>query len=56
MSDEIASAKLQQLLGVNKSTLSELAQKGIIERGAKHGFCKLEASVSGYCAHLRGLT
>jgi phage terminase Nu1 subunit (DNA packaging protein) len=53
MSDEIASAELQRLLGINKSALSELAQDGIVERGEKRGTDQLEASVSGYCKHLR---
>jgi hypothetical protein len=53
MDTEIASAALQRLLGINKSVLSELADKGIIERGAKRGSYKLEASVTGYCQHLR---
>ena len=53
MSDEIASAELQRLLGINKSALSEFAQDGIVVRGEKRGTYKLEASVSGYCQHLR---
>jgi phage terminase Nu1 subunit (DNA packaging protein) len=40
MSDEIASA-------------GELAQDGIVVRGEKRGTYKLEASVAGYCQHLR---
>ena len=52
MKDEIASAALQRLLGINKSVLGELAQKGIIVRGEKRGYA-LQASVSCYCQHLR---
>jgi hypothetical protein len=53
MSDEIAAAALQRLLGINKSALSELVKKGIVLRGKKRGFYELEASVSRYCAQLR---
>lgn len=53
MKDEIASAALQRLLGINKSVLGELAQKGIIVRGEKRGSYALQASVSCYCQHLR---
>jgi hypothetical protein len=37
MSDEIASAALQRLLGISKCVLSELAQRGIVKRGDKRG-------------------
>jgi terminase small subunit / prophage DNA-packing protein len=53
MKDEIASAALQRILGINKSVLGELAQKGIIVRGEKRGSYALQASVSCYCQHLR---
>jgi terminase small subunit / prophage DNA-packing protein len=53
MKDEIASAALQRLLGINKSVLGELAQKGIIVRGEKRGSYALQASVPRYCQHLR---
>jgi hypothetical protein len=53
MSDEITAAALQRLLGINKSALSELVKKGIVQRGKKRGFYKLESSVSRYCAQLR---
>jgi hypothetical protein len=33
--------------------LSELTQKGIVVRGKKRGSYLLQASVSGYCHHLR---
>jgi len=46
MSDEIASAALQRVLGINKSVLSELAQRGIVKRGSKRGSYRLEASVN----------
>jgi hypothetical protein len=53
MSDEIAAAALQRLLGINKPALSALVKKGIVQRGEKRGFYKLDTSVSRYCAHLR---
>jgi hypothetical protein len=56
MSDEIAAAALQRLLGINRSALSELVKKGIVQRGKKRGFYKLETSVSRYCAQLREIT
>jgi phage terminase Nu1 subunit (DNA packaging protein) len=53
MSDEIASAPLRRLLGINRSVLNELVANGIVLRGEKRGTYKLEPSVSGYCEHLR---
>lgn len=50
MKDEVASVELQRLLGINKSVLGELAQKGIVKRGSKRGTYLLQESVSGYCA------
>jgi phage terminase Nu1 subunit (DNA packaging protein) len=50
---EISSAALQRLLGIGKSVLSELAQRGIVVKGRKRGTFELEASVSAYCAHLQ---
>jgi hypothetical protein len=47
MKDEIASVELQRLLGINKSVLGELAQKGIVKRGSKRGTYLLQESVSG---------
>jgi hypothetical protein len=55
MDTDIASADLQRLFGVNRTALNDLTKRRIIERGDKRGFYKLEASVSGHCAHLRGL-
>jgi phage terminase Nu1 subunit (DNA packaging protein) len=52
---EISSAALQRLLGIGKSVLSELAQRGIVVKGTKRGTFELEASVSAYCAHLRDM-
>jgi hypothetical protein len=37
MNREIGAAALQRLLGINKSVLSELAERGIIVRGKKRG-------------------
>jgi phage terminase Nu1 subunit (DNA packaging protein) len=53
MDTEISAAAVQRLLGVNKSVLSELAGKGIVAKGEKHGTYKVEPSVASYCAHLR---
>lgn len=53
MDHEIASAAMQRLLRINKSVLSELAQRGIMKHGSKRGSYKLQASVRGYCQHLR---
>jgi hypothetical protein len=52
MNREIGAAALQRLLGINKSVLSELAERGIIVRGKKRGLYAIE-SVSRYCQHLR---
>src|SRR6266545_291287 len=52
---EISSAALQRLLGIGKSVLSELAQRGIVVKGRKRGTFELEPSVSVYCAHLRDM-
>ncbi len=49
--DEVASAPLQRLLGVNRVTLNDLAKRGIVVRG-RRGYA-LEASVGGDCHHLR---
>jgi hypothetical protein len=53
MSDEIASAELQRLLGINKVAPNDLAKRGIDKRGNKRGTFVLEASVSDYCNQLR---
>jgi hypothetical protein len=50
MDSDISSSGLQALLGINKVALNDLAKRGIVERGDKRGFYKLEASMSGYCA------
>jgi hypothetical protein len=42
----VTSANLQRSLGINKSLLSEPAQKGIVVRGEKRGTYRLEPSVS----------
>ena len=54
MNDEVTSAALQRLLGINKSVLGELVEKGIAVRGAKRGSYRLE-TVTRYCAHLRDM-
>ena len=48
MNDEVTSAALQRLLGINKSVLGELVEKGIAVRGAKRGSYRLE-TVTRYC-------
>lgn len=53
MESEITSTALQRLLGIIKTALSELVGAGVIVRGDKRGTYKLEASVGGYCHHLR---
>jgi phage terminase Nu1 subunit (DNA packaging protein) len=55
MDDEITASALQKLIGVRKSVLNELAAKGVVKRGEKRGTFVLEASVSGYCKHLRDM-
>lgn len=55
MDTEFTSAALQRLLGINKSTLSDLAQDGIVVRGEKRGTYLLEPSVNRYCQHLRSM-
>ncbi len=36
-----------------RTALNDLAKRGIVKRGDKRGTFELEASVSGYCKHLR---
>jgi hypothetical protein len=52
---EISSGDLGRLIDMNRSTLRGLAKRGIVEPGARKGTYALEASVSGYCDHLRRL-
>jgi hypothetical protein len=47
--EEITSGAVQRLIGV----LNDLAKRGIVKRGACKGTSVVEASVSGYCGHLR---
>ena len=54
MKDEVTSAVMQRLLGIDKSVLGELVEKGIAVRGAKRGSSRLE-TVTRYCAHLRDM-
>jgi hypothetical protein len=35
------------------SVLNDLAKRGIVKRGERKGTYALQASVSGYCQHLR---
>ena len=46
---------MQKLLGVNKVALNDLAKRGIVVRGERKGTYALQASVSGYCEHLRSM-
>jgi hypothetical protein len=48
-----STAALQRLLGVSKPALTELAARGIVQRGERRGTYRLKALVTGYCAHLR---
>jgi phage terminase Nu1 subunit (DNA packaging protein) len=50
---KVTSADLCRVLGVTREALSDFAKRGIIERGKARGTYQLEASVAGYCAHLR---
>jgi terminase small subunit / prophage DNA-packing protein len=49
---EISATALQKLIGVRKSVLAELVEKGVVVKGKKRGIYTFE-SVTGYCAHLR---
>ena len=53
MDTDIASGALQSLIGVGKVALNDLAGRGVVVRGTKRGTYKLQASVNGYCQHLR---
>jgi phage terminase Nu1 subunit (DNA packaging protein) len=53
MDNEISGTALMKLLGIRKSVLAELVEKGIVTKGKGRGTYKLE-SVTRYCAHLRG--
>ena len=53
MYDAVTSPVLQRLLSVNRTALNDLAKRGIVVRGSKRGTYVLEASISGYCKHLR---
>ena len=55
MDNQLSSAEMQRLLGVNRTALNDLAKRGIVVRGEKRGTYDLEASVSGYCNHLRAM-
>jgi phage terminase Nu1 subunit (DNA packaging protein) len=55
MNDDVTTADLCRLLGVSRQSLSDLAKRGIVLRGEKRGTYALEASVSGYCKHLRDM-
>jgi phage terminase Nu1 subunit (DNA packaging protein) len=47
--------ELAHLLGVTTKSIADLAKRGIVVRGSKRGTYDLEASVSGYCEHLRAM-
>jgi phage terminase Nu1 subunit (DNA packaging protein) len=55
MDSEISSLAMQRLLGVNKVSLADLAKRGVVIRGKKRGSYYLQASVNGYCQHLRDM-
>lgn len=50
--DEITTGRLAALLDVTPKTIADLAKGGIIERAGR-GRWLIEASVRGYCQHLR---
>src|ERR1039458_5574588 len=49
----VSAADLSKLLGVSGATLSRLAQTGVATKAAS-GKYRLAASITSYCAHLRG--
>ena len=53
MDDAITTARLAQLFNVTPKSIADLGTRGIIEREPKRGTWWLQASVSGYCRHLR---
>jgi hypothetical protein len=55
MNDETVSAELQRLLGINKSVLGELAERGIVVRGSKRAATGSKPRSAAYCEHLRSM-
>jgi len=55
MEDEVSAGRLAQLLGITPKTLGGLAKNGIAGKGKRRGTYVLEASVGGYCKHLRAM-
>ncbi|MGC2409007.1 MAG: hypothetical protein WA441_03130 [Methyloceanibacter sp.] len=55
MESEVSSSAMQRLLGVNKVALNDLAKRNIVVRGERKGTYAVEASVGGYCHHLRDM-
>ena len=53
-SDDLAGEDLANLLGISTRTLTDLAKRGHVVK-AKRGRYSLAASVTAYCAHLRGV-
>jgi phage terminase Nu1 subunit (DNA packaging protein) len=56
MEIEITSGAMQRLLGIGKGGTNDLARRGIFVRGKGKGTYAVEASVGGYCHHLREMT
>lgn len=50
--EAVKGAILARLLGVSEVTVSALARRGLVVKAGRRGF-DLEASVRGYCQHLR---
>jgi phage terminase Nu1 subunit (DNA packaging protein) len=55
MEDEVSAGHLAQLLGITPKTLGALAKNGIAVKCKRRGTYVLEASVGGYCKHLRAM-
>lgn len=52
--DDCSPEELAALIGVSTRTLTDLAKRGHVAK-AKRGRYRLAASVTAYCAHLRGV-
>ena len=51
--DEITTSRLAQLFDTTPKTIADLGKRAIIKRASGRGRWLLQASVSGYCQHLR---
>lgn len=53
MDTEITTGELERLFDTTRKTIAELGRQGIIVPAGKRGRWRLQASVTGYIAHLR---